>query len=156
MTPSTENKPVNDPFIPKQPSADSDGNRIVIPVIAEQIHVDKHVVETGQVRITKTVREDQQTVDLPLSRETIEVERVAINQPVTAPPAVRQEGDTVIYPVLQEVIVKQLMLVEEIRVTTRRTIVNDPQQVTLRKEEVHVERMTPFSERPAPQNESSL
>lgn len=131
---------------------------LVIPVIAEHLQVDKQLVETGRVRIVKTVREEQQTVDLPLNQDTIDVQRVAINQPVDAVPAVRQEGDTTIYPVLEEILVveKRLMLVEEIRVTKRRETVSRPQQITVRREEVTVERMTPNVERPASQQEPSL
>jgi len=131
---------------------------LVVPVIAEHLQVGKQLVETGRVRIVKTVREEQQTVDLPLDQETIDVQRVAINQPVDAVPAVRQEGDTTIYPVLEEILVveKRLMLVEEIRVTKRRETVSRPQQITVRREEVTVERMTPDAERPAPEWEPSL
>jgi stress response protein YsnF len=54
----------------------------------------------------------------------------------------RNEGDTTIIPVLREVVVvqKRYEIVEEIRITKRKTERTDSQQVTLRKEEVHIER----------------
>ena len=151
MTPA-KNDQAPDPLVAQQVTADSDSSTLVIPVIAEQLHVDKQAVETGRVRITKTIREDEQVIDLPLTRETIDVQRVAIGKPVTAVPAIRQEGNTTIYPVLEEVIVveKRLMLVEEIRVTTQQTIVHDPQTVTVRREEVNVERMATANEQERP------
>lgn len=132
----------------------SDQETTVIPVIAEELHVGKRTIETGQVRVSKTVREDEQVIDLPLTRETVSVERVPIGQPVSVAPAVRQEGNTTIYPVLEEVLVveKRLILVEEIRITTRQDVVHQPQTVTTRREEVSIERLPLANqpERPAP------
>ena len=39
----------------------------LISVIAEQIQIEKRVVQTGQVRLVKTVHEAQQVVDVPLA-----------------------------------------------------------------------------------------
>jgi uncharacterized protein (TIGR02271 family) len=111
-----------------------------IPVIEEQLKVEKEVVETGKLRLIKKVHEEEHEVDVPLVQENITVEHVALDQYVDSPPQVRQEGDTTIYPVLQEVLVKKLLLVEEVRVTRHRTETPAPQHVTLRKEEVQVSR----------------
>ena len=124
---------------------------IVIPVIEEQLHIDTQLIETGVVRITKRVTEDTQSVDLPTTREEVVVDRVAIYQYVDTPPAVRYEGDTTIIPVLREVLVteKKMLLVEEVRITKHRTIEQNEQEFTLRKEEITVERSVPEQERPA-------
>ena len=113
-----------------------------IPLIEETFTVGKRVVETGQVRLVKTVHQDQQTVRIPLVADQIIVERVLINELVDEPPATRQEGNTVIYPVLKEeyVLVKRLRLVEEIRVTTRQVQTEESQIVSLRREEISIER----------------
>ena len=118
----------------------------VIPVIQEQVTVGKRVVDTGTVHISKKVTEDQTTVSLPLMREEYDVERVPVNEIVdTPPPAMRHEGDTTIIPVLREVMVvqKRYEIIEEIRLTKRRTETTDTQQVTLRKEDVRIERTGP-------------
>lgn len=154
MNSSTNNKQPSETLMLPEQTAAVDQKTLVIPVIDEQLHIDKQTVETGQVRISKTVREDTQLIDLPLIRETVDVERVPIGRPVTATPAIRQEGNTTIYPVLEEIVVveKKLMLVEEIRVTTRQTVEHEPQSVTLRREEISVERSAPVNEteRPTP------
>ncbi|MFD2573635.1 YsnF/AvaK domain-containing protein [Spirosoma soli] len=113
-----------------------------ILVVEEQIRVDKRVVETGVVRIQKRVNEEYEVVDIPTIREEVVVERVAVNQYVDSPPGVRYEGDTTIVPVLREVIVteKRLLLVEEVHIIKQRVQENTSQEVTLRKEEVHIER----------------
>jgi uncharacterized protein (TIGR02271 family) len=116
---------------------------VVIPVIVEELAVQKRTVETGRVRVTKTVHERQELVDEPLLEEKVVVERVPISRIVDAAPAVRQEGDVLVVPVLEEVLVveKRLLLKEEIRITRTRVEAHHPQQVTLRSEEAVVERL---------------
>jgi len=116
---------------------------IVVPVLAEEVEVGKRRVETGKVRVRKTVRTTEQVVDEPVFREEVEVERVAINRVLDAPVGSRQEGDTLIVPLLEEVLVveKRLMLREEIRITRRRSEHRDAQTITLRTEEATVERI---------------
>lgn len=118
---------------------------LVVPVIAEELRVERRAVETGRVRLNKVVREREEVVDEPLLREEVHVERVPVNRVVEGEVQVRHEGDTMIIPVLEEVLVveKRLMLKEELRVTRRRVEERRPQTVTLRSEEVTVERVEP-------------
>jgi uncharacterized protein (TIGR02271 family) len=114
-----------------------------IPVIEEQVSIDKEVVETGRVHISKEVYEEDVNIDLPTVYEEADIERVEINQYVdTPPPPVRYEGDKMIIPVLREVMVvqKKILVVEELHITKRRTEEVDTQQVKLRREEIHVDR----------------
>ena len=116
---------------------------VVIPIVDESIAVSAREVETGRVRVSKTVSERVEVVDEPLLRRTVEVSRVPINRIVEQAPQVRYEGETMIVPVLEEVLVveKRLVLVEEIYLVPQDTEFRDPQQVTLRREEVTVERI---------------
>ncbi len=116
----------------------------VIPVLEERLDVGTRRVETGGgVRVRKTVEEREASVDEPLTKEEVEVERVAVDRPVDGPVAVRYEGDTMIVPILEEVLVveKRLVLKEEIRITRRRRELHAPQRVTLRREHATVERI---------------
>lgn len=115
----------------------------VFPVIEETIQVYKAQVESERLRIKKVVHEHQETVDLALLTEELEVRRVPINQIVAGPVAVRQEGDTLIVPVYEEVVVvqKQLLLKEEVHIRKQQSEQHRPETVTLRKEEVLVERI---------------
>jgi uncharacterized protein (TIGR02271 family) len=116
-----------------------------IQVLEEHLKVTVKEVETGRVRITKHVTEHIEDINIPLVSEEVEVEKVAINQYVETSPGVRYEGETMIIPVIKEVLVveKKLVLVEELRVTKRQVKTNETQQVTLRKEEVDIERLDP-------------
>lgn len=117
-------------------------DRLVIPVIEEQLEVGKRTVVTGKVRLEKQVKEYQEELDVPLAVRTFEVERVVLNQLVAEPPPVRQEGDTTVYPVIEEqlVLTTQLVLKEEVRVTKRDTERRDNRVVTLRRESITVAR----------------
>jgi uncharacterized protein (TIGR02271 family) len=123
---------------------DADSSKpLVVPVIVEELEVQKRVVETGKVRITKVVQERETVVDEPLFRDEVEVERVRIDRVVDGPVPVRYEDDTMIVPLMEEVLVieKRLVLKEEFHIRKRRVETPRPQQVTLRREEVRVERL---------------
>jgi uncharacterized protein (TIGR02271 family) len=122
-----------------------DAETHVIPVVEETLDIQKRRVETGGVRCTKVVREREELVDEPLIRDEVIVKRLAVNCVVESPPAVRQEGNSIIIPVLEEILVveKRLILKEELHITTRRVEAHTPQTVTVRSEEVIVERRTP-------------
>ena len=119
-----------------------DGAELRIPVIEEELTVSKRTVATGKVLLHKTVQEFDQVVEETLAQRTYEVERVAVNRVVAAVPEIGKEGATTIYPVVEErlVLAKELVLVEEIRVTERDTERMDRQVVRLKREQVDVER----------------
>ncbi len=122
-----------------------DRGQIVIPLLAEQLNIARQKVLTGGVRVHKTVSERTETVDEPTLREELEIQRVAVNQFITEPPAVRYEGDVMIVPLLEEVLVieKKLVLREEIRIITRRDTLRNPQQIVVRREEATLEQIKP-------------
>ncbi|SMF97763.1 conserved domain-containing protein [Methylomagnum ishizawai] len=121
---------------------------LVIPVVEERASVTKRRVETGRVRIVKKVSTRRETLEADGWDETLDIERVPIGQPVDGPVAARQEGDTLVIPVLEErlVIEKRLFLKEELRVTKRRTPRPRTQETLLRREEISVERLPPVAE----------
>lgn len=115
---------------------------VVIPLVAETVAFRTVTRETAKVRINTTVREEEEEVSVPVVRETVDVERIPIGRIIDQPISARREGDTLILPVLEEVLVveKKLLLKEEVRVTTKRTETEQTERITLRKEEVSVER----------------
>jgi uncharacterized protein (TIGR02271 family) len=122
-------------------------NSEVFPVAEETVKLDKKMVETGKVTISKKTVEHDETVSEMFRYEDVQVERIAINEYISTdhPPGIRQEDDTTIVPVLKEVVVveKKLLLVEELRIKKKQ--VEKPYQttVTLRKEEVSIDRSDP-------------
>lgn len=124
----------------RKPSA-----QMTFPVMEEELHGATRVVDTGRgVRVRKTVSGREQTLDQTLLRDELEVEHIPVGRVVgdADPPQTRYEGNTLVVPVLEEVLVvqKQLLLKEEVHITRHRRPVRVPQSVALRSEQVTVER----------------
>ncbi|HWI79858.1 MAG TPA: YsnF/AvaK domain-containing protein [Ramlibacter sp.] len=117
----------------------------VLPVTEEQLDVGRRTVETGAVRVRKRVQEVTGQVTEPLISEFVETQRVPVGRVLQEPVGIRQEGEVTIVPVVEERLVlrKELVLVEEIRLTRRREEHNATEQVTLRRESVVIERFDP-------------
>jgi len=121
---------------------------VVIPLAEESVSVSKREVETGQVRVSLST--DIETV---IARETlrgtqIEVERVPINHMLPdgePPPQSRQEGDTLVIPVVEErpVVVKRLVVTEEVRLRFVSTDTPFEEEVSVRREKATVDRVAP-------------
>lgn len=128
---------------PRGAGAEAREPPLVLPVMEETLTVDTRPVETGRIRIHKTVQTREALVDPPLLREEVIIERVPVNRVVEGPIPVRYEGDTMIVSVLEEVLVVEtrLLLTEEVHLTTRRTDTHTPTRVTLRREDVTIERI---------------
>ncbi len=117
---------------------------IVIPVVAEELSIERQRVKRGTVRVHKRIATREEVVDEPTIREEIHVEHVPVNALVEGePPQPRTEGDVFIIPIIEEVLVveRRLLVREEVHISRRRTQVSNPQRVTLRREYVEVERI---------------
>jgi len=116
--------------------------RSVVPVYEEKLNAGVKKVKTGGVRIHKTVEQHQEIIDQPLATEDVEVVRVVKNEVVSGPMANRQSGDTLIIPVVKEMlkVEKQWVLTEELHITKRRSETRSRQPVTIRRENVEIER----------------
>ncbi len=117
----------------------------VIPVWQEEVQVSKRWRDAGHgVRVHKQTQQSEQEVRQDLSHENIEIRHVPMDQVVNldAAPTVRQEGDTLIIPITEEILVveKRLRIKEEIHITkTRQTTVHS-ETVPLTSETVSIER----------------
>ena len=121
----------------------SDANRETIQVVEERAVITKHRKLTGGVRVRTVVHEDEAIVDEPLGTEQVEIARVPLDRWVEAPIPVRQEGDTTILTLHEEVIVveKRLRAIEEVHLTRERSTRSAPKRLTLRREEAVIERL---------------
>lgn len=113
-----------------------------IPLVQEDIVISKRELETGRVRVRTEVQWHTDHARADLFRDHVEVERVPVGREIDAAPPVREEGDTVIIPVVEEVLVveKRLVLKEEIRLKRTRTVEHMDEPVRLRVMEAVVER----------------
>jgi len=115
----------------------------VIPLLAEEVAVAKQVVETGRVQVSRVAHEREQLIDELLTHETVEIDRTPIGRQIDAMPAVRDEGDTIVIPIVEEVLVveRRLLLKEEVRVRRVRSTERHQESVTLRHHEAVVTRL---------------
>jgi uncharacterized protein (TIGR02271 family) len=115
----------------------------VIPLFEEQLAVSKQVVPTARVQVSRVTHSHEELVDELLSREKVEVERVAIGQPVETMPPVREEGEYLIIPVVEEVlkIERVLVLKEEVRIRRTQHTERYQERVTLRRQQAVVNRL---------------
>lgn len=106
--------------------------------------VSKQIVECDRVRVTVRTHTEERVIDpIELQRESLEVDRVAVGREVAAAPTTREEGDVLVIPVVEEVLVvrKALVLREEIRVRRRRHVERRPAEpMSVRVERAEVER----------------
>ena len=115
----------------------------VVPVLAEEVRVGKKAVPTGAVRVHRKVHEHEETVDVPLLKEHVDVRRVLIEREVDGPLPVRRDGDTTIIPIVEEVLVisKKFMLKEEVHVLRTVREERHHEQVVVRRQEPEIERI---------------
>jgi stress response protein YsnF len=127
------------------PEDQESNDPIRVPVIAEQLAIGTRTVDTGRgVRVHKTVVEQPVTIDERLARDEVEVRHVAVDR-IVAPdeaPANRYEGDTLIVPILEEVLVveRRVRIKEELHITRIRREEHYQEEVVLKAEQVRVER----------------
>ena len=90
----------------------------VVPLAVEILRVGKRTVESGRVRVSLSTETVEDVVRDALRTRHAEVERVPIGREVTEAPQTRQEGDVLVIPVVEEILVveRRLVLKEEIRV----------------------------------------
>jgi uncharacterized protein (TIGR02271 family) len=115
---------------------------VSVPVIEEELEVGKRRVEGDRVSVRTIPRERTEVVEQPLESMEVEVERIAIDREIDTAPEIRNDGDTMIIPIVEErlVVEKRLFLREEVHVRRRRVVTQFRQNVTLRSQEVVVER----------------
>jgi len=110
-----------------------------VEVREEQLHAQKRPVETGEVRVRKEVHTEQQTVNVPVTREEVVIERHPASGRATSGDI--RAGEEIRIPVKEErvEVTKQPVVKEEVTVGKRQ--VHETEQVsgTVRKEEVKVE-----------------
>ena len=130
-------------------------DKLFVPISEERAVLSTREVVTAKVRVTTRVETHQELIQEALRREDVAVERVAVGRDVDVAPAIRQEGDVFVYPIVEErlVVEKRLFLKEELRITYRVTTEEVAEVVDLRKVHADVER-TPVDVAPTPSSKT--
>jgi len=122
------------------PGEDVRPDHLSVSLAGEEMVAHTRDVERGRVVIRKRVESVPHEETIEIGHDEVDVERVAVNRAIDEVPAVRHEGDTMIVPVVEEVLVveKRLRLVEEVRVTRRRVTESTTIRDELRREVVDI------------------
>ncbi len=114
----------------------------VIPIVEEQLQVSKREVETARLRVRRDTEEHVQKVSVPLTEVRWEVEHVPVDQRVEAQPEIRQVGETIIFPLVEErmVVVRELWLREEVHVRKVTTVVEKSAEFPVKRDVLVEER----------------
>jgi len=113
------------------------GNKVELR--EEQLVANKQTVEAGEVAIKKEVVAEQRTVEVPVTREEVVIERTAVNRPADAP--IDQAQATMRIPVREEQVTfdKQAVVREEISVSKQPVTETRQFTDTVRREEARIE-----------------
>ncbi len=118
-------------------------DEMVIPLQAERVEVTRRDTITGRVRVETVTTTRDVAIDEMLTHEHAEIERVPVRRLIDLAPEVRQEGDTIIVPVIEEVVTteRRLFLKEEVRIRMVRTTERHQETVTLREQDAVITRL---------------
>lgn len=122
---------------------DRQDNEVVVPVLNEELHADAIPVQTGGVRVTKHVEGHDEILEQELRKGRVEVKRVKTDRVVDGPQPVQRVGNTLIVPVVSEVlhVEKRWVVTEEIHLTQTEERETVRQTVTVNQEKAQVERL---------------
>lgn len=126
---------------PDDETARTDG---VIPLVAETAEIGIRTRVTGRTRVTTRTETTTEDVAMRLASQEVEVTRIPVGRdldPGEPAPGLREEGETTILPVLEEVLVveKRLRLVEEVHIRRANTAEDVRVPVTLRRQVADIE-----------------
>jgi len=126
----------------------SDSVDRVVPLLQEEVRVDKREILTGKVRIQTVAEAFEEKAEAVLQGERVEVTRIPVDRVVSEVPGVRTEGGVTIVPVLEEILFveKRLVLKEELHIRRTATTETVELPVTLRKQRAVIERVEPGAE----------
>jgi uncharacterized protein (TIGR02271 family) len=118
------------------------GDPDVLRLFAEDATVSRQVIETGRVRVAKVTHTRDHNIDELLARTNVEVNTVPVGRLVDAMPAIREDGDLTIVPIVEETVVveRRLLLKEELHIRRVQTTERHQQTVKLRYQTAEVTR----------------
>jgi stress response protein YsnF len=132
------------------PTTTSDNGVPAIRLLAEDLVVSKRNVAGDTVRVETVTHTRDHHIDEILTNTRVEVERIPIGRPITTVPPVREEGDTTILSVVEEVIVieRRLILKEEVHIRRVHVAERHHETVVLREQSVEISRIEAASSAP--------
>ncbi|MED4226619.1 YsnF/AvaK domain-containing protein [Neobacillus cucumis] len=120
---------------------DSDKQR-TLKLREEQLDVNKHRVQTGAVEVKKDVVEEQETVNIPVKREEVYVERRAVDKTDADTTKPIGDDETIRVPIVEERIEvnKKPVVTEELVINKKQVTENQKVTENVKREEAKVKK----------------
>lgn len=137
-----------DPTLRAGGSDMTDDQPRTLTVAEERAYIDTLRHETGGKAVRIVTDTDDTVLTADSARERVEITCHPINREVDAMPAPRDEDGVTIIPVVEEraVVVTRLVLTEEIHIRRVRETAPVELPVTLRRQRVEIDELTPSAE----------
>jgi len=121
-------------------TVDLDNQDLVFALAEEQLEADVYEKQIGTVQISRRTEVLPVEGEIEVAHDEVEIEHRAVNEPVAEAEEPWYDGDTLVVPVYEEVLVteKHLYLKEEIRVTRVKTPEQVKIQDTVRRQVIDV------------------
>ena len=115
---------------------------LLVPLARERLKVGRRRVDVARVIVKTTTHIDRVVVDEMLKNDDLKIQRAPVGRLLDEPASPRYDGDVLVIPVMEEVVVvtKRLRLVEEIRIHRRVVSRRHRETVPLRRQRVEVQR----------------
>nr|WP_024966726.1 YsnF/AvaK domain-containing protein [Pantoea sp. IMH] len=129
------------------PQAEQAERAEIMPLAEEEVTLSKQREVDSRLRLERTTHSVDKLLEAELTRDEVHIEHVAKNQLLTSDdsPQVRQEGEVLIIPVIEEQveIIRRKVLKEEIHIHKRTKTELFRESVTLRNQEVTITKEKP-------------
>lgn len=122
----------------KKQNTEGNENNTKLRLRKEELDITKNRVQKGEVELSKEIVEEQKSVDVPVTREEVVIERTNLNNEVSDSPITNEE--TIRIPVSEEQVDVNKRTVVTGEVSAHKHVVEDTEHIdeTLKREEARV------------------
>ena len=112
-----------------------------VPLREERLEAERREREAGEVTVGKHVNESEQSIDVPVTHEEVEITRRRVDRPADSDAGMVDDGETIRVPIrAEEVDVrKDARVVEEVEISKRPVTETQRVSETVRREEIDVD-----------------
>ena len=130
-----------EPPMRQEPATQADEADRTLQLREEELTARTHAVQSGEVKLSKDVVAEQQTLEVPVTREEVTIERHPV-EPRPSERPISETGETIRVPVHEEQVTaeKQAVVYEEVEVGKRAVQATEHVSDTIRREEAVIEK----------------
>lgn len=117
------------------------GDTINVPIVEEKLTAGVREREAGRFRLVKSVREEEQTLDVPVQRQEVYITQTAVNRRAATEADMNMLDRDIEVPMTEQEVVTQKVARVTGEVNVHKDVVTENERVTdtVRREQVHVE-----------------